>query len=253
MHSRRAFLCGTSVALAARPTNAFVQQSTLSIRLAEGTRWATGCFSRASGRPGPIVFIMGGVHGDEPAGAVAAEQIRNWELRSGTTVVVPRCNEPALRAGTRLSPGASHPDLARCFPRSTDDQPRETMASILWRIIVRLEPDWILDLHEGWGVHRRNPKTLGSTVLHGPGEDNRRMAEQMMRAANDTIADARNHLQALEHFIPGSSVYAANRFLAIPCIVQETTRIGRTVSSRVRLHEVMARALLSGLGMLEEE
>ena len=49
-------------------------------------------------------MITGGVHGDEPAGAAAAEQIRHWTIRRGTLIVVPRANPPALAAKTRLIP-----------------------------------------------------------------------------------------------------------------------------------------------------
>ena len=46
--------------------------------LAKGTKWETPVFQRDSGAAGPTVFITGGVHGNEPAGARAAEQIRHW-------------------------------------------------------------------------------------------------------------------------------------------------------------------------------
>ena len=193
---------------------------------------------------------MGGVHGDEPAGAAAAQRIRTWSIERGTLVVIPRANQPALRAKTRFSPRTQHPDLARCFPRSETDRPRGELAPTLWRIIVRLHPDWLVDLHEGWGVHRLNPETLGSTVMHGPSPENVRQAQRMVEAANAHVADPRHRFTPLERFIVGSSVFAANRWLGIPCLVQESTRIGRPLSLRVRAHEAMTRQLLSDLGMV---
>jgi hypothetical protein len=43
--------------------------------LQAGTRWQTeGCIAD-SGKPGPTALILGGVHGNEPAGALAAAQV----------------------------------------------------------------------------------------------------------------------------------------------------------------------------------
>src|SRR5688572_13934153 len=63
--------------------------------LAEGTPWATPYFVQESNQPGATVMIVGGMHGDEPAGAYAAEQIRRWRIVRGKVVVVPRANVQA--------------------------------------------------------------------------------------------------------------------------------------------------------------
>jgi predicted deacylase len=217
-------------------------------RLLGGTRWETTCHVQTSGRPGPVVVVMGGVHGDEPAGSHAAEAMSGWSIDRGSLLVLPRVNGPALRAGSRFSPRTRHTDLARCFPRSPGEQPHGPLAGALWRLLVRLQPDWLVDLHEGWGVHRRNPETLGSTVMHAA--DTRGSAERMVRAVNGTIASDRDHFTPVQTFIPGSSVFAASRFLSVACVVQETTRAGRKLPRRVHQHEVMARRLLMDIGML---
>ena len=49
--------------------------------IAKGTEWETFYYQRDSGVKGPVVFITGGVHGNEPAGARAAEQIRHWKIK----------------------------------------------------------------------------------------------------------------------------------------------------------------------------
>ena len=51
--------------------------------LAKGTDWETPFYQRDSGIEGSIVFITGGIHGNEPAGARAAEQIRHWPIKRG--------------------------------------------------------------------------------------------------------------------------------------------------------------------------
>ena len=41
--------------------------------LAKGTQWETAFYQRDSGVDGPVVLVTGGIHGNEPAGARAAE------------------------------------------------------------------------------------------------------------------------------------------------------------------------------------
>ncbi len=239
---------GLGIGASASPILASTQPPRWSHALLPGTRWETSCHVSASGRPGPIVVVMAGVHGDEPAGVQAADAIRTWTVARGTLLVIPRANQPAIAAKSRFTPQTPHADLARCFPQSATNMPRGTLASALWQLLARLQPDWFLDLHEGWGVHRRNPKTLGSTVLHA--SPHRSHAQMLVDAVNATIDDPGHHFVALEHFIPGSSVYAASRWLRVACLVQETTRVGRPLRLRVQQHEVMTRTLLTGLKMI---
>jgi len=56
--------------------------------IAAGQPHETPYYVCEGGGSGPTVLIVGGVHGDEPAGAAAAEQIRNWPVTRGRLVVV---------------------------------------------------------------------------------------------------------------------------------------------------------------------
>jgi len=49
-----------------------------------------------SGVPGPIVLVLGGVHGDGPGAWAAAEQVATWTPTSGSLLVVPRANVVAI-------------------------------------------------------------------------------------------------------------------------------------------------------------
>lgn len=73
-------------------------------KIAEGTLWETEYHIIDTCKPGPTILIIGGMHGNEPAGAVAAAQILNWPIVKGKLVVIPRANVLALNANTRLSP-----------------------------------------------------------------------------------------------------------------------------------------------------
>ena len=98
--------------------------------LASNTPFATEYYIIDSGQPGPTVFIGGGAHGNEPAGAAAAEAIRHWPIVRGKLVVVPRANVPALAARRRNTPGApkSEENLNRNYPTADLAMPRGTPA-----------------------------------------------------------------------------------------------------------------------------
>ena len=72
--------------------------------LAKGTPFATPYYVQATDQPGPTIVITGGVHGNEPAGAYAAEQIRHWKITRGKVIVIPRSNVQALNINKLLTP-----------------------------------------------------------------------------------------------------------------------------------------------------
>ena len=105
--------------------------------LGRGTRWATPYYVIDSGKPGPCVAVIGGCHGNEPAGAYAADQIRRWPIVRGKLVVVPRANPPALAIFRRYSPDVkkAHRDLNRNY----GNPPRGAQAPRIWALLERYE------------------------------------------------------------------------------------------------------------------
>ena len=70
--------------------------------LMAGTRYQTPFYVHSGADPGPTVVVIGGVHGDETAGYLAARALVNWKVQSGTLVIVPDANVPAIRANQRF-------------------------------------------------------------------------------------------------------------------------------------------------------
>ena len=95
---------------------------------------------RGSGRP--RVAIVGGIHGDEPAGERIVEQLRaDISVASGTLQLVV-ANEPALAVGNRYT----ETDLNRTFPGDVDSDTYETaLAPRLTRVLDGA--DAVLALH----------------------------------------------------------------------------------------------------------
>src|SRR5262245_33127158 len=96
-------LCA-GMALLSLPLIARAVPVTTTNSLVSGTPFTTEAYIHDSGNPGPTIFICGGAHGNEPAGAAAAETIRHWPITKGKLVVVPRANVLSLAANKRLIP-----------------------------------------------------------------------------------------------------------------------------------------------------
>ena len=218
--------------------------------LAEGTRFETSYITVDSGRSGPTVLLLGGVHGNEPAGARAARQIAGWTLARGKLVVVPRANVLALEAGKRRTPGLpkDESDLNRQFPRRKGERPRGELATALWELTRRTQPDLVVDLHEGYDFTRINPKSVGSSVIAS--DDAREHAQRMIAALDPTIENSKKRFKLKGPPIETSLARAAHEVLGIPSMICETTTKDQQLTLRVRQHRILVHRLLADLEMV---
>lgn len=242
--------------------------------LGQGTSWETSYYTQTSDRPGPTVVVFGGVHGDEPAGAAAAEQLRHWPIRCGKLAVVPRANPAALAAGRRNTPHNPEnlANLNRCFPKADAAGPAAgEQARAIWNWVQQEQPAWVVDLHEGSGVRGAGSKSVGSSVIVQPSPDTESAAARMLEAVNATIDDPRKKFVRLGPPVDGSLARAAGDHLGARTMILETSINGpppvtepgkdtkpadavkprrQPLSLRVRQHRILVHALLAGLGMI---
>lgn len=104
-------------------------------------------YERTAVAAGPRVVVLGGVHGDEVGGIVAAGRIATteWPLERGSLVVVPVAHEAAHTADRRESP-LDGGNLARSFPGDQAGTPTERLARLLLDEVIA-EADVLIDLH----------------------------------------------------------------------------------------------------------
>ncbi|MFP6739282.1 MAG: BPL-N domain-containing protein [Planctomycetota bacterium] len=223
--------------------------------LAEGTRWENPYYVIESGVDGPVVLITGGMHGNEPAGSRAAEQIVHWKITRGRVVIAPRTNTPGLKANTRFMPGVDKPanNLNRNFPATgAPDQARSVPGKALWELARKVKPGWVFDLHEGFDFNIANKGSVGSSVIYLDSPGTRKVATLLIDEVNSTITDPKRKFV----HISGGPV---NTGLARACIdrlgskgfILETTFNRQPLSLRVRQHRLMVYKALSRLGMVE--
>jgi N-alpha-acetyl-L-2,4-diaminobutyrate deacetylase len=101
------------------------------------------------GGDGPTALVVGGVHGDEPEGQVAALRLARGtspdDVR-GQLIVVPCASPEASLAYTRLWPSGAN--FNRSFPGSPDGPPDEQLADFFTRFLFP-RADVVVDMHSG--------------------------------------------------------------------------------------------------------
>jgi len=217
--------------------------------IAEGKPWATAWFARDSGKPGPTVLVVGGVHGNEPAGARAAAQVSRWPVARGRLVVVPRANTLSLKAGKRLLVAGGEGDPNRAFPTKAGEKPRGELPTALWAFVAETRPAWLLDLHEGIGVRGRGDKSTGSSIIHDGSDAAKAQARRMLEAVNATVTEPERKFVLLRRPAVGSLARAAADVLGAHSMILETTWKGPPLSLRARQHRLMVHRFLADLAM----
>lgn len=215
--------------------------------LAAGTRYATEYYVNEAPVAGPTVVIVGGMHGNETAGYLAARRLVSVKPKRGTIIVIPEANKLGVKAGQRTG---GHPgDLNRDFPTSSSDAPDSTLAKAIWDLMKKYRPDYLFDLHEGYDFHKLNSKSVGQSIIYYPKGDAQAMAKAMQQAVNKTISNSRHHYSLLKYPVKGSLARAAGAVLGTTSMILETSR-KQPLETRVRQHVTMVEAALKRLNMI---
>lgn len=131
-------------------------------KIMEGTVSETSVTHIHSGTKGPVVYIVGGVHGDEKAAWYSAVLMRSATISCGDLYVLAPANAEGARNDTRYVTGRQ--DLNRSFPGNPDGDEAQKLADAIFRDIRLHKPDLVLDLHEAI-VMNQSRDFLGSTYI----------------------------------------------------------------------------------------
>ena len=251
----------------------------------EGTEWETPLVITHSGVAGPTLLVLGGVHGNEPGGWLAADTIAAWEPARGSLLVAPRANVAAIALLERTTEELG--DLNRLYPGAFDAElPMARMAAHIVDAARRHEVDVVLDLHESWAFYaergdRQGTAFLGQTITSGPAQDRTPLAGLIAGRVNREIEVERDLLIARDwtqwpavvtdaeigEGIPESataSAFARTRWRpgggrsslslgsfvpgALPVLV-EMGQQDQTLDRRVELHQLVVRSAMELLRM----
>jgi hypothetical protein len=142
---------------------------------------------------GPTILMLGGTHGNEPAGYHALNEFKKeldnkiTILKRGKIIIIPAVNYYALKLGIRYLPLFG--DLNRKYPYSLNNNKKSDSNIINQIIKLTQESDFILDFHEGWGYNRLNKKSMGSTITPTNTDKSHELAKIMLDSVNKKITD----------------------------------------------------------------
>ncbi len=138
------------------------------------------------------ILILGGIHGNEPAGSKAIYQLMN-DLNTNkiTTknklILIPCVNYCALQLNIRYLLGIG--DLNRKFPISKDYKENNLHPVIKKLLILIKDADIILDFHEGWGFYKEKNGSIGSTLTPSNTKNSLDYANYLYNTLNNKITD----------------------------------------------------------------
>ncbi|MBM4411307.1 MAG: hypothetical protein FJ037_08325 [Chloroflexi bacterium] len=163
-----------------------------SFSLMAGTQWETPGVAIHTGLPGSRVMVFGGVHGNEPGGWLAAEEIARCRPRNGSLIVMPRLNRLSTQAMVRTIDGFG--DLNRSYPGNPDSPlPMQRMAAEVVKVAQRYRPRWLFDLHESWMFYNERGANggtafIGQTLSSGGAAATIPLLQQTVQSVNSRIS-----------------------------------------------------------------
>lgn len=190
---------------------------------------------------GPVLYIVGGAHGDELAGWYAGALLEKAAVQAGTVYLAAPLNRYGAEHEQRKTKDGW--DLNRHFPGDAQGVDAERIAAAVYADIGEKEPALVLDLHEA-EARADGQDDLGNSVIC---QDIAPIADLVLALLADS-ADGTLALSAplnLYGSPPQGSLNAAvTQQLGIPVITVETSReepLKRRIFNQLRIAEyVMA-------------
>ena len=216
--------------------------------LQQGKPWqATGCIVD-SGISGPTALVLGGVHGNEPAGALAAERLCKLVPTRGKWLVIARVNPLGLEKGVRYLPEIG--DMNRVYPPTGEGSPAEQLGTEIIGLMKTHAISLLIDLHEARTFHRLDRSSLGQTLLFADNDISTELAMTVLETVNHQIADPLRKFSLVGHPIPTSAAWYAGKHLGIAAFTVETSS-QQNLQERVEQQFLVARSLLAAGGWLQ--
>ncbi|NPV47898.1 MAG: hypothetical protein HPY69_13135 [Armatimonadetes bacterium] len=240
--------CGWWVpALALAVTGLAEAETVVTHLIMPGTPYETVVTIKQGETPGPSIFVMGGCHGDEVAGYLAADRLVTWTITRGTLVLLPRAHVAAIKRNVRAWPG----NMNAMFPGKADGSDMERLAYAIWQEMKAARPALVVTLHESRGFYRDDPSAYGQTLTHDFAELNP-LFQPVLDEINPRIANPAHRFAIKVAPFATCPTYNAVRWLKCPATSIETCRqLG--LQTRITHQLLILRAMLSRWGMEWEE
>lgn len=147
-----------------------------------------------SGKPGPTILLLGGVHGNEKCGAVYLQKFSKdlqegkINVDSGKIVVIHTANKCGFNNNSRYVPGLEYDDINRNFPKEKNS--KECRGPISTTILKEVDKaDIVFDFHEGYDYHKLNKRSIGSTLTTVGCKISNDLSEYIVKQLNNNIPE----------------------------------------------------------------
>lgn len=145
-------------------------------------------------KPGPTILMIGGTHGNEPAGSVWIEYFLKHHppIKSGKIIMIPRLNKIGLLLNKRqVFHNILYNDLNRNYPIKDGEEGRDTINKKVVKLIKKA--DFIIDFHEGWGFNRMDSRSMGSGIYPSNTDESISIGIELLESINKTIKEPKKH------------------------------------------------------------
>jgi len=142
----------------------YPKQHTTEFTLCEGEKTSTEGLVIKSVIKGPTVYVIAGIHGNEPAGIEALKRLQDIKLKKGTLVILAKANQLAVTDEVRTLPSLG--DLNRAFPGREKGMAVEELAYEIHESIRFYKPEIVLDLHESKNYKSGDVYAIGHSIIY---------------------------------------------------------------------------------------
>jgi hypothetical protein len=146
------------------------------------------------------ILILGGIHGNEPAGSYAIMKLMddintNKKTTKNKLILIPYVNYCALQLNVRYILGIG--DLNRKFPINKNYN-EDNLHPIIKKLLLFIkEADVVIDFHEGWGFYKDNNSSIGSTITPSNTNNSINYANELYEIINKDIPDSKKKFTIL--------------------------------------------------------
>jgi len=151
--------------------------------------------------PGPVILIVAGTHGNEPAASFYFTNLlkSHFKVSRGKLIIVPRINDCALKLNIRSIPLIG--DINRKYNNNNNNKVTSNINKQIIDIINSNQIDFVLDFHEGYDFHKINKSSLGSTITYTRDKSGKakKIGTQIVEKLNEIIIDEKKKFTLLDY------------------------------------------------------
>jgi len=198
-----------------------------------------------SKEPGPTIIITGGIHGDEPAGSLAAKKLTNFTPNKGKLFIFPAINKEGLAVNNRYY--ENEIDLNRSFPGDEKGNIGEKLTASLFKFINE-KADMVIDLHESKYYAKENSEYFGQSIIAGKLDRSILISMNVVSKANEEIENNLEEFIINSYPAKNSLVWAVDKYIKIPSFMIETSK-QMELAKRVNYHIQIVKLILEEMGV----